>query len=532
MTKAPSQTLPRDVFVDHDVPPAPGASASLAAAVRQINNCHSAQSNRPVLAPSGETPDQIRGHAMNETPPSSASQSIRFQSNTTAPSPPATSDRSGASHVSNSSPDNAPSSQASDPSRLSHITRPDSFGGGSNQGLSRSPLPLQHRASSSSLKPISRTPSLKQAMVQSAGSNCSSPIISAMGEVTPLPSPLLSNHSPGPWKQLRARSSSRESSLPPIMHDSVLVTASGESVAAALAHQSKRKVYAGLNHSQAQEQSSGKYEHTRNRSISEYIPDPRGIPKRHTTVSGPRGKQETVLENADGQMRREPHLSESRGITPAAKPPTPPPSESSQSNDSSSSKTSRPEFFEARGRGDAKLRRWRAIKDLGQGTFSRVVLATSQASTERWDDKESPPGPNSTSQPSRKTLVAVKVCEHGPRGGASENRIEMSLKRELEIMQSISHPSLVHLKAWNIEPTRALLILSYCPGGDLFDIATAYRESLTSGLLRRIFAELVGAVRYLHELHIVHRDIKLESRFKYHSSRLVPVSELNFVQMS
>jgi protein-serine/threonine kinase len=31
----------------------------------------------------------------------------------------------------------------------------------------------------------------------------------------------------------------------------------------------------------------------------------------------------------------------------------------------------------------------------------------------------------------RKTLVAVKVCEHGPCGGASEERVEMSLKREL-----------------------------------------------------------------------------------------------------
>jgi protein-serine/threonine kinase len=110
-------------------------------------------------------------------------------------------------------------------------------------------------------------------------------------------------------------------------------------------------------------------------------------------------------------------------------------------------------------------------------------------------------------------LVAVKIIEYGPAGGADEERVEVSLKREVEILKSVNHPSLVQLKAFGSDDKRALLVLDYCPGGDLFDFATSDMKSLmTPPLIRRMFAEMVGAVRYLHANFIVHRDIKLESK--------------------
>ena len=277
------------------------------------------------------------------------------------------------------------------------------------------------------------------------------------------------------------------------------------------------------------QQQNGQPHHSRNRSISDYVPDPTLIPKRMVTVSGSHatGELKGVETGRESHMRREPHLSEARGLTPIEKPPTPPRSESSHSvSDQSTAEItskrnsiepSRYEYFEAYGRCDGKRRRWRAIGQLGQGTFSRVMLATSQmvpSASEKGDPTTSNGliDPEKAAQFDRKTLVAIKVCEHGPRGGASEERIEMSLKRELEIMQVIRHPSLIHLKAWSIETTRAILVLSYCAGGDLFDLANGHRSLLHPGLLRRIFAEAVGAVLYLHDQLIVHRDIKLESK--------------------
>ncbi|KAK7953043.1 CAMK protein kinase [Apiospora saccharicola] len=436
---------------------------------------HDVSSHRPAQAISADD-------TMNSKLPVRPGQ-IQFRSNTISPSPPSETiaEETTASPTDGAlcpttplGPRNIDSLSITTDFSNQTPSRADSLN--SNYGLSSSSNRLAHKSSSASLR-VSRTPSVKRVFHNNIGSACSSavpsPVIAAMGDLTPLPSPLLLGDSPGPWRRL-ARPPSRETNLPTIMPDSVLVTSSGESLAACLANQSKRKVYAGLRADEPPPNSissNGDKMHGRNRSVSEYIPDP------------------------------------------IWKPPTPPPSESSQSNDGSAgrlSKKPRYEYFEARGKEDNKLRRWRAVKQLGEGTFSRVMLATSQVDVD--DSEEDGSGGVTTPvEPDLKTLVAVKVCEHGPRGGASEQRIEMSLKRELEIMRSINHPSIVHLKAWNIEPTRALLVLSYCPGGDLFDVATTHRDLLSPSLLRRIFAELVGAVRYLHDRRIVHRDIKLEN---------------------
>jgi len=243
--------------------------------------------------------------------------------------------------------------------------------------------------------------------------------------------------------------------------------------------------------------------HGRNRSISEFVPE---------TLHNTRPRVATFGDkNHEPSMQREEYLATQRGLTtnsdPAQALPSPPPSNASVAEDEVDdeepiSEQAGVEYFNLSSGPQGRKRTWRSIRQLGQGTFSKVLLATSEKNLSEAPDE-------ARMDPSK--LVAVKICEHGPSGGADEERIKQSLAREIDILKSVSHPSVVHLKALEEIPGRTFLVLTYCNGGDLFELASERRDLLTPAMVQRMFAELVSAVRYLHSNWIVHRDIKLES---------------------
>lgn len=149
------------------------------------------------------------------------------------------------------------------------------------------------------------------------------------------------------------------------------------------------------------------------------------------------------------------------------------------------------------------LSTWERVHFLGKGSFSEVVLAKPVISHVKPVHLKK----------AANLLVAVKITRlNGEPKSPQRMQLEEALRRDIELLVDLPpHPCLMRLLAFNLDKERALSVLPFCSGGDLFDLIAKYRSKLGCGLVRRIFADIVGAVAYLHSNLIVHRDIKLEN---------------------
>ena len=153
---------------------------------------------------------------------------------------------------------------------------------------------------------------------------------------------------------------------------------------------------------------------------------------------------------------------------------------------------------------ESALKRWTLGKQLGEGAFSAVWEA---------EECELPEG-----VPAK--VAAVKVTSRAVCKVNSRTRI--AFLREVSVLRHISHPNIVGFLQSFSTTTHHCLVLERITGEELFnslaDDANRRRlllpgpgDAVGEGLVRRIFGEIVRAVGWLHEVNIVHRDIKLES---------------------
>lgn len=125
-------------------------------------------------------------------------------------------------------------------------------------------------------------------------------------------------------------------------------------------------------------------------------------------------------------------------------------------------------------------------KEIGSGAFSKVYTCTKSTNKEK--------------------DYAVKIIDK-----SKLNDVEKySVKSEIAILKLVNHPNIINIK-YNYESKNYVYIVTeYVQGGDLFDKLVG-EPKLTELELYKLILPLLEAVCYLHELGIIHRDIKLEN---------------------
>ncbi|KAF8949206.1 CBL-interacting serine/threonine-protein kinase 21 [Haplosporangium gracile] len=131
---------------------------------------------------------------------------------------------------------------------------------------------------------------------------------------------------------------------------------------------------------------------------------------------------------------------------------------------------------------------YRLLHNIGQGSFSEVKLAVDTRTGDH---------------------VAIKVMSRAM--VQSSDRLGISVRRESDLLKSIHHPNIVGFREVVETSLQMCIVLDYASGGELFEYVADKRAIASEQDIQCIFAQIVDAVDYLHQLNIVHRDLKLEN---------------------
>ncbi|GMK54536.1 hypothetical protein CspeluHIS016_0111220 [Cutaneotrichosporon spelunceum] len=104
--------------------------------------------------------------------------------------------------------------------------------------------------------------------------------------------------------------------------------------------------------------------------------------------------------------------------------------------------------------------------------------------------------------------VAIKLIRRGQL--ETEARRANKVEREIEVLRQLKHPNIVRMLDVIDTAKYIGIVLEFAGGGELFDYILANRY-LKEKDASRLFAQLISGVDYLHQKHIVHRDLKLEN---------------------
>ena len=139
---------------------------------------------------------------------------------------------------------------------------------------------------------------------------------------------------------------------------------------------------------------------------------------------------------------------------------------------------------------EPKITDFTLIKELGEGSFSRVLLVQHNITQAQY---------------------AIKAIDKRNQDNIEEKDY---FKREAEIMYRINHPNIVKLYGHFEDNTYCYFIMEYMSGGNAYSLVPKYGvRKMNPKLTASILKDVISATYYLHHMYppIIHRDIKPEN---------------------
>ncbi|XP_050299463.1 SNF-related serine/threonine-protein kinase [Anthonomus grandis grandis] len=120
--------------------------------------------------------------------------------------------------------------------------------------------------------------------------------------------------------------------------------------------------------------------------------------------------------------------------------------------------------------------------------------------------------------------VAVKVIDKSKLDEVSRAH----LFQEVRCMKLVQHPNVVRLYEVIDTATKLYLILELGDGGDLYDYIIRHEQGLPEEKAKDYFRQIVRAISYCHQLHVVHRDLKPENVVFFKKLGVVKLTDFGF----